>query len=541
MRTFVLVCLGFVVACDSGVVDPRADDGDVDQVGDTDQTPTDDDPAPVPCTTASPQPGTVITASGAVTGVKSGTTWSWKGIPYAASPTGERRWQAPAPYGCFEGGALSAVAHGPVCSQLEDGAVIGSEDCLHLNIWAPEGATDLPVLFYVHGGGNVQGTASDPLYDGHELATRTNRVVVTVEYRVGVLGYFTHRGLDDESPAGVSGNYGILDQVAALEWVRDNIAGFGGSASNVLLFGESAGGQNTLVHLVSPLSAGLFHSAIVESGGLYRDTIADAQAEHQAVVADVGCNGTADVIACMRGVPSNVLTSLPTAVTPLDANGRHFGPVIDGYVMEENPFLAMQSGAHNHVPFVIGTNADETSGMVPTVVTESTYEAFLRTSYGNTAAEALLEAYPVSDYANARKALIAVTTDILWTCPARRIARSVSASQDEPVFRYHFTWSVPGAGGAVYGATHGLELPFVFRTFGAFGDFTPAPADIALSEAMQGYWSRLPASGDVNGGTAVTWPVYNPSTDPYLELDTTIVAKAGLANAHCDLIESLAP
>ncbi len=548
MRTSLLVVLiGLLVACGGNGGGAPAPQGetDTDTGGDPADTsdgdvPDDEPPPPEPCSSAAATPGTVITASGAVTGVKSGATWSWKGVPYAAAPTGARRWQPPAPYGCFESGTLSAIAHGPVCPQLKDGVVIGDEDCLRLNIWAPESASALPVLFYVHGGGNAGGTASDPLYDGHELATRTNRVVVTVEYRVGALGYFTHGGLDGESAVGVSGNYGILDQIAALQWVRDNIAGFGGSADDVLLFGESAGGLNTLVHLVSPLSAGLFHSAIVESGGLYRDTIEDAQTEHQALVSEVGCNGAADVVACMRAVSANVLAAVPAATTPLATSGIRYGPVIDGYVIPENPFVTLAAGTHNHVPFVIGTNADETSGMVPSAVSEALYEATLRASYGDAAAEALLEAYPVEDYANARKALIAVTTDIIWTCPARRIASLVAASQVEPVFRYHFTWRVPGASGVVYGATHGLELPFVFRTFAAFEDFEPSPADLALSQAVQGYWSRLSATGNVNGGSDVSWPVYAPATDPYLELDTTITAKAGLATEKCDLIESLA-
>jgi hypothetical protein len=171
----------------------------------------------------------VITANGAVIGAKTGAVWSWKGIPYAQAPVGDLRWQPPKPLGCFDAD-LSAAAFGPACPQPDEGGVVfGDEDCLTLNVWAPEGASNAPVLFFVHGGGNLQGSPSEPLYDGANLAASTNKVVVTIQYRLGALGFFTHPGLDGESEHLVSGNYGILDQQAALRWVKDNIAGFGGA------------------------------------------------------------------------------------------------------------------------------------------------------------------------------------------------------------------------------------------------------------------------------------------------------------------------
>lgn len=535
----VVACLLCVTACGSDATPNDTGEQDATDSDDVANEPPVDEPAA--CTTVAARPGTVITTSGPVTGANVSATWSWKGVRYAEPPVGELRWKPPVAAHCVAE-EVTARAFGAVCPQLSDGSVIGQEDCLTLNIWAPETASGAPVLVFIHGGGNVQGSAADPLYDGQELASRTGSVVVTVAYRLGALGYFANPGLDAESEHDVSGNYGILDQVEALRWVRNNIAGFGGSPTNVLVFGESGGAQDTLVHLVSPLSAGLFDAAIVESGGLYKDTIADVEADDLAVVRHAGCADASDVISCMRALPFATLVTVPTAVGPLDTEDLHFGPMIDGYVMTESPFTTLERGAHNHVPFVIGTNADETSAMVPTVTTAEAYETTVRALYGLAAGNALLTLYPAEDYSSPRKALIALTTDVIWTCPARRIAGLVADTQDEPVFRYHFTWKVPGASGLVYGSTHGLELPFVFRTFGAAADagYVPAPADLLLSEAMQRYWQRLPARGDVNGDSDVIWPAYDSGSDPYLELGTTISAKAGLATENCDAIEALA-
>src|SRR5262249_30846164 len=182
-----------------------------------------------------------------------GAVYAWKGIPYAAPPTDDLRWRPPTAPACWTDEKMT-IAFGPMCPQLDGiGQVVGDEDCLTLNVWAPPAATAAPVLVFIHGGGNLTGTVSDPLYDGAQLAAQTGALVVTLEYRLGALGFFANPSLDVESAANVSGNYGILDQIAALAWVQANIAGFGGAPDRVLLFGESAGAQDTLVHVASPL------------------------------------------------------------------------------------------------------------------------------------------------------------------------------------------------------------------------------------------------------------------------------------------------
>lgn len=527
------------VACSGG--DAEAPAPVTSQGGDGGSVPSSED-AGAPCVTSVvAKPGTVLTTQGPMTGSKTGSVWSWKGIPFAAPPVGDLRFKPPQPAACVVQERM-ATAFGAKCIQLDPDskAIVGSEDCLTLNVWAPEGAADAPVLAYIHGGGNTTGTASDPLYDGAALAGRTGSIVVTFEYRLGALGFLTTESLNKESAVGVSGNYGILDQIAALKWIQANIRGFGGAPARVMLFGESAGAQDTLVHIASPLSKGLFASAGVESGGVYKSTLSQNIPAMAPFLASVGCSGASDVNACLRSKSAADIAAVPAAEGPLD-KGMRYVPVVDGYVLKDNSLNVIASGAHNHVPVIIGTNADETSRMVAQVSTEAEYAAAVRAQYPQPpgAAEALLGQYPASAYASPRKALIALTTDATWTCPIRRLSRALAAKQSEPVYRYYFTWSVPNAAGRLIGATHGLELPFVFGTFSALSGYTPQPSETTLSDAMQGYWSRLAKGGDVNDASTLAWPRTN-DTDPYMIFDTTMRADIGLAKANCDFIEALA-
>lgn len=387
----------------------------------------------------------------------------------------------------------------------------------------------------------MQGSASDPLYDGAILATRTGSVVVSVEYRLGALGFFAHEGLDAESEVSVSGNYGILDQRAALQWVQSNIGAFGGDPGRVLLFGESAGAQDTLVHVASPLAAGLFHAAAVQSGGVYKTTLSDVQLATRPLLAAVGCDAAVDAIDCMRRSPAADLVRVPTAVGPLDREGLRYTPAVDGYVLERDAYETIVRGEHHHVPIVVGTNADETSRMVPPVSSEAEYRAALTALYGPTLAAQVESAYPVSRFESPRRALVAVTTDATWTCPTRRLVRALSEQQTEPVYRYYFTWKATGIGGALVGATHGIDVPFVFQTFAAFDGYEPTAGASALSDAMQGYWSRLGAAGDPNTDVSPNWPRYSVEREPYMQLGEALEVKAKLSTIDCNFIDSLTP
>ncbi len=498
-------------------------------------------------TSVTPEPGTVITEAGAVTGGKVGTTWEFKGIPYAAPPVGDLRWRQPQPHACWED-ARPATELGAICLQTSaDGAAVGSEDCLFANVWTPEDATadsPVPVLLFIHGGGNVQGSSSIAvgdveMYDGQALSERGHAIVVTINYRIGPMGWLAHPAFA-EGEAGTFGNYGALDQVFALRWVKDNIAAFGGDPSRVLVFGESAGAVNTCLMLTTPLAKGLFSSALMQSGGCAAQAQETATAFAGEWAAKAGCDGDADPAACLRALPAEEAQLLVSP--PVEVAGKQgpYQPIVDGYLLPAAPMEILEAGEHNHVPFVVGANENET-GQAVKDMTEAEYEAAVALLFGDLADEVLAE-YPASEYATPRDAYVAVTSDAKFICGARRIAQVASASQPEPVFRYHFTHVLDNVGpmGKKNGAFHGLELFFVFDHLTVAG-YQASAGEKDLAAAIGGYWSRLGATGDPNGEGAVTWPVYDAATDPYLRLDTTITAEQGVHTDKCDFWDSLFP
>jgi para-nitrobenzyl esterase len=423
---------------------------------------------------------------------------------------------------------------------------VGGEDCLTLNVWTPQSATatsKLPVLFFVHGGSNVFGSSAMQLggaylYEGAALASTTGSVVVTINYRLGALGFLALNELAAEDGHHTTGDYGLLDQIAALQWVKTNIAGFGGDPTRVLLFGESAGGIDTCALIASPLASGLFSAALIESASCIGSTLADATAYGTQVESSAGCTGSADVLSCLRALPPEKLVAAGTPSENILSGdiGRYNG-VVDGYTLTALPIQVVKSGAHNHVPLVIGTNADETSLFVPLQpMTEDQYHAaVLQLARGSqAAANTVLSVYPSSDYASPRAAYVALTTDVIFTCQARTDARAFTAAQSEPVFRYYFTHPFSNGGAALkaFGVSHGMELLYVFRQLEESG-FMPSAAELSLSDAFDAYWSHFAATGDPNGN-GPAWPRYDPAADTYLQLDTTITTGAGLRTKYCD-------
>lgn len=487
--------------------------------------------------------GIVLTDAGAVRGVQDGGAVAFKGIPYAAAPVGPLRWQPPQEAPCWDG-VREAAAFGPACLQLsEQGTVQGEEDCLTLNVWTPNHGPDeagMPVLVFIHGGGNAQGTASQPVYDGRRLAEQF-AVVVTLEYRLGPLGFLALPQFAAERPEGAAGNDGILDQIAALRWVQRNIAAFGGDPARVMVFGESAGAVDTCVLLASPLAAGLFSRAAMESGACLGPAAMRANHTGERFLTASPCADAADVPACLRALPAeDVLRILPASVSVVSAGANGYGPVVDGHLLTASPLETIRAGRHNAVPFLIGSNADETGQATGPVPSAEAYRAAVSTILGPALAARVLAMYPVADYSSPRAAFVAATSDARFTCPTRTSTRAVAANQSLPVFRYFFTQRLRGAGAAL-GSFHGLELAFVFGTLGQGGAFTPNESEQALIAAMQGYWVRFAAAGDPNGGDTAPWPAYEPTTDPYLELGPTIAAGAGVRTAQCDFWDGLAP
>ncbi|MGF1466538.1 MAG: carboxylesterase/lipase family protein [Sandaracinaceae bacterium] len=507
------------------------------------------DASPAPCPVEGlGEPGVVATDRGAVRGVASGEAWAFLGIPFAAPPLGELRWAPPEAPACIDG-VLDAAAFGPRCPQLGgDGAVIGDEDCLQLNVWAPRdalGEGDRPVLFFVHGGGNAQGSTSQGvgrrvLYDGRFLAEAFDVVVVTTNYRLGVLGYLSHPELD--ARFGASGNYGLRDQIAALAWARRNLPAFGGDPERVLLFGESAGAVNTCLLLTSPLAEGLFSRALMQSGGCVADgPLAAAQLSAEQVEAS-GCTGAAEgEVECLRRQsPTALIEAFPPDIQ-VAGRSTALGPRVDGVVLLDAPGEVIARGDHNRMPVVIGHNTEETSRTVPPVPDVATYRALVRAQFGPFA-EQVLAQYPAASYATPEDAYVAVTTDARFGCGPRTNLRALAASQTEPVYRYVYGQALESSPTlAAAGAYHGVELFTVFQNL-RFAGYRPSDAELSFMAQVGGYWTRFAASGDPNGGGEPAWPAYDASRDPYLFLKAGEVgAGQGWRTAECDFWAGLVP
>lgn len=513
--------------------------------------------------TAAAEANVVVTLRGALRGKTNAgdASVSFLGIPYAEPPTGALRFRAPLSHACWSG-VKDALAYGSECAQAAlTGGATGDEDCLSLNVWVPSaslpatGKTSgaLPVLFFIHGGAEIAGGSNQTLgtgnlYDGQALAEREHAVVVTTNYRLGSLGFLAHSALDAENPAGRrSGNYGILDLVSSLTWVKKNIASFGGDASHVMIFGESAGALNTCVLVASPLAAGLFSSALMESGGCAAPTTASRETAGNALSTKVGCANEPDVAACLRGKSAADLVNGSAGLTDLLASDllhtwdMPYGPSVDGYVLTEEPMSAFKSGHYNHQPFAIGSNANEMELFITpgSVNTCSDYESMVKTRLGPLATQALT-LYPCTSYLLPRMAIVALATDAAFTCGARRIARAVASSPSAPpVFRYYYTHVRDYGPMAALRAAHTAELPFVFQTWSSTEAYVATPAESALSDSMEGYWARLGATGDPNGGGALPWTAYQPANDNVIVFDDAISTTSAVNSAKCDFWDSV--
>jgi para-nitrobenzyl esterase len=438
---------------------------------------------------ASAREDVVMTASGEVAGRIEKDVRVFRGIPYAEAPVGDLRWRAPRPAAAWTG-RRDATHFAPSCPQ-PDPKPFGpysaafmpaselSEDCLYLNIWSPDGGGKRPVYLFIHGGAFVGGGSNAAVYDGAELA-RKGAVVVTINYRLGLLGFMAHPELARESPLGTSGNYGLLDAIEALRWVRDNIARFGGDPANVTVAGQSAGSALVNDLLVSPLASGLFHRAVLQSGpelGIPGPSYATAEALGSATVARAGVKD----IAGLRAAP--VETILKSAVGfPL--------PVADGKVIPASP-ENMATPLASPVPLIIGFTRDE-SAAADGPQTVGAFEAEVRKRFGDLAPRALA-LYPHGTDAEAARSGVRIARDrriaglILWA--------EARAAQGVPVFSYHFEHPFPGSDPDAFGAFHTGDLPYVFGNLD-ISDAHFTGKDRALSRLVQDHWLAFIKTGD---------------------------------------------
>ncbi len=423
--------------------------------------------------------GLVHTEQGPVQGVWSSDTktWSYKGIAYAAAPIGELRWRAPQP-APNHSEVLHAASYSPACPQgplpVTGEQLSWDEDCLTLNVWAPKEAENqaLPVMLWIHGGGFVSGSGSMPLYQGDKLAAQ-GVVVVTINYRLGALGYLVHESfIDQDSDVPGAGNYGLLDQIAALQWVQDNIEAFGGDVNNITIFGQSAGAVGVCALMASPLSQGLFHKAIMQSGGCLsamnklterNGLLPPATDQGRDFAEEIGCSNEQDVAACLRQKSvQRILDTMPGTPSVL-SNGNTYRPVIDGYALTESMSDAIRAGHSAEVPLLAGMTTDEGTLFIAPyhISTASQYEDFVTAIFGSLAG-AVLAAYSVDDYGgDAHAAASALVGDLYFVCPMKWLLQQ-HMQKELPTYGYLFDYSGSYAVSEGLGAYHGAELPYLF-------------------------------------------------------------------------------
>lgn len=513
-------------------------------------------PCPLPPT---PTPGVVSTQYGPIQGAAQGGQWTFLGVPFAAPPTGQLRFSPPAPHPCWGPEPKDTASLGPPCPQLERGQAIGDEDCLRLNIWTKQGysaTTKRPVMVFIHGGGNIVGSSVETLpggkliYDGQRVVDAHDVVMVSIQYRLGPLGFLALPQLSAESMSKTSGHYAPLDQIAALQWIKDNILGFGGDPDNVMIFGESAGALNICTLLASPLASGLFQRALMQSGGCVSTPLADAEQEGLRALAATPCKDSPSPLQCLRALDTKTLIeAIPVSLSLSGAqsSGRSFsyGPVVDGHVLKDEPLNVIKRGEHNKVPFIIGSNADEmaSENIFPIKVSSAQeYENTIRLALATLPADTttrVLAAYPVEDYPSPQDAIIQVFTDSTFTCPARRIARHVSANQTEPVYRYFFSRRATTAMGETP-ARHGIELLYVFGSLNNILGYRPAATDKTLSEQMMASWASLATTGSPSTSALMTtWSAYNSATDNQLVFDANVRMEEQVRKDKCDLWDDI--
>jgi para-nitrobenzyl esterase len=508
------------------------------------------------------QSGTLIQIpDGQLQGAIDGGSRRFLGIPFAKPPIGELRWKAPRKNEAWEG-VRDATQFSGRCAQLPGFFGEGSEneDCLYLNVWAPEQAPSepLPVMVWFHGGSNVSGSTSDlsplgggQLYDGRKLASELGVVVVTANYRLGALGFFAHPSLSDEgSPLG---NQALLDQQQTLEWVQTNIRAFGGDSRNVTIFGHSAGALDVCFQVATSGKNPRFHRAISQSGGAFScttrvKTAAEAAHESQAFTQEMGCDGATDQLACLRQKPvGELIVAAPIDGAPAEPlpGGEYFQgstprwtfePIVDGELVRDQPRNLFDAGDIARVPYLLGTTNDEV-GIVKLagtgsvlVATEADYLAALDRRFG-IQASAVAARYPVASFASPEAALIRLATDWIFTCATVDTARR-AANAGLDVYLYNFEFAAPGLEFA--GAFHGLDVRFVFGTAEP-----KTEAGVRLRDVMQGYWTRLARTGDPNGEPAPAWPRFEIASERRMTIAPEPAAVDGFRVEECAMWQSV--
>lgn len=505
----------------------------------------------------------IPTDKGAVTGVLDAAAGicAYLGIPYAAPPVGALRFRPPQPPAAWKT-TFAADKYGAECIQFPmslfpSDKTTGSEDCLYANVWHRAGVAtgSKPVMVFIHGGGFVTGSGVMDLYHGNNLAAKGDVVVVTINYRLGPFGYMVHPALKDDQ--GREGNYGMLDQVAALRWVQTNIRNFGGDSGNVTIFGESAGGMSVGLHLISPMSKGLFQKAIVESGPatLIKLTAKEEEAVGLKAAEKLGCGDVKTAAKCLRDVDAvKFITVLKPVMNLLSdselKNGFPAHPVVDGWFIPDVPLKMYLNGQFNtNVPAMLGTNSDEASFFMVARDIKNQDDfmanfrqdgAVVKKAFGfDVLTDELVPLYPIEAYPNAKKAYSDVVTDVAFSCPTKMLAGILSTKQPK-VYEYYFT-RPPTNKGIVrdWGAFHGAELPFVFSNFNFLGISFASKANSEFSDRMMTLWSSFARTGVPAVEGAPAWPAYDAKGQAYMQLDNEMKVGNALKENKCNIVEKV--
>lgn len=476
----------------------------------------------------------------------------YRGIPFARPPVGALRWRPPQPVQPWSG-VRECTEFGPSCPQPPASIVrevegTRSEDCLYVNVWTAAGADDRrPVMVWIHGGGFTIGSGAQKTHNGRQFAA-SGVVLVTINYRLGPFGFMAHPALSAESARHVSGNYGMLDQVAALRWVKRNIVAFGGDPGNVTIFGESAGGVSVGCLLASPLAKGLFHRAVMQSGVAARSTPLrghaargrSAEATGIEVATRLGLSvpggDSAETAAALRAVSAERLLETANPRVGLFGKGQPFWPCVDGFFLPEPPSRIIVSGEHNDVPVMLGSNADEgTLFLRQLPISRPTgYRLFLRALFGKNSRR-VQAMFPAPSPADIKPALNRVVTAGTFVATTRRTARAL-ASAKSPVWLYHFSRVSPAAARSGMGATHGVDVLYVFRTLPAW---LATDADSVVAQTMHATWLQFAKTGNPNGGNLPHWPAYTIDNDTHLEFGDTPEVGRHLLRRECDLFDEI--
>ncbi len=467
------------------------------------------------------------TTAGKVAGVRTadGAITSFKGIPFAAPPVGELRWKAPQAAAAWEG-VRDCSAFGPSPMQAKPVPFSMwsqeflipeepiSEDCLYLNVWTGAKSADdkRPVLVWIYGGGFVSGGSGVPIYDGEAMA-RKGIVFVSINYRVGIFGFLAHPDLSRGSENNASGNYGLMDQVAALEWVKGNIAAFGGDPANVTIAGQSAGAMSVNCLVASPLAKGLFKKAIAQSGASFsRSQLKLEQAEKAGV--ELAKSMGVSTIAELRKKPAEELMK----------GQRMGGPIVDGYVLPTHIVDIFAAGKQNQVSLLTGWNEDEGLLFGP-VKNAADYRQQVKEQHSENA-EAFLSFYPAADDAEASKSQYNVARDMIFGAQNYTWANTHAAQGISPVYVYRFTRKVPGTGQyAKFGAFHTGEVPYTYNNL-EFVDRPWEQTDRTLEKSMSEYWANFVKHGNPNGPGLPVWPAYTAGEKHVMIMGDTLEAKA---------------